>query len=405
MTWRAKYGSVGRWTRMALGVGVALVSVAGTACGEAPAPKGNAPATTPATNSTTAPATPVAAPATSQPVASEASGAMNSGSGVAATTAGTVAAGASAAGASAGAEGALKKYVVGVIAKSDTNAVFKAARTGAFDAAADLSRKHGIEVKIDWRTPTTEDAQKQAQNLDQLVSAGVNGIAISCTDAKVLTSAINAAVDKGVPVITFDSDAPESKRFAYYGIDDVAAGAAVMQHLAKAMGEKGVLAVLAGNQTAPNLQARVRGVQEEMKKYPGITLQAVHYHEESPEKAVAKLEQVQGANPEISGWAMVGGWPLFTENALNKIYRSAKVVSVDTLPQQLQYVENGQVQALIGQDCYGWGYQSVVMLIDKLHLKKDPPKVINNFELQVVTKDNVNDYKGLWEKWLGEKGK
>jgi ribose transport system substrate-binding protein len=102
---------------------------------------------------------------------------------------------------------------------------------------------------------------------------------------------------------------------------------------------------------------------------------------------------------------MVGGWPLFTQNALDGVYDKAKVVSVDTLPQQLEYVRKGQVQALIGQDCYGWGYQSVVMLVDKLHNNKTPEKVVNNFELSKVTKENVEQYAGLWEKWLGKKAK
>jgi ribose transport system substrate-binding protein len=313
-----------------------------------------------------------------------------------------------AAGAAAAATAAPGKKTIriGVIAKSQTNPVFQAARTGAEDAGRELSEKLGIDIKVMWQTPVNEDAQAQSRYIEQLVSSGVNGISISCTDAKVVTSAINAAVENGVHVVTFDSDAPDSKRFAYYGIDDVAAGRAVMEELAKAMGGKGSIGILGGNQTAPNLQARIRGVQEELAKHPNIKLQGVHYHVETPDQAVAKLEQVQGANPDITGWAMVGGWPLFTENALDRIYKSAKVVSVDTLPAQLKYVENGQVQMLIGQDCYGWGYETVRMLVDKIHEKKDPPKVINNFELQRVNKENVAKYKGLWEKWLkGTDGK
>jgi hypothetical protein len=92
-----------------------------------------------------------------------------------------------------------KSYVIGVIAKSQSNPVFQAARTGAEDAAHDLSAKYGIDVKINWRTPNDEDAQKQAQFVEQLVSSGANGIAVSCTDAKILTSAINSAVDQGRP--------------------------------------------------------------------------------------------------------------------------------------------------------------------------------------------------------------
>jgi hypothetical protein len=73
------------------------------------------------------------------------------------------------------------------------------------------------------------------------------------------------------------------------------------------------------------------------------------------------------------------------------------------LPAQLTYIKNGQVQALLGQDCYGWGHETVMMLFDKVHNHKNPAKVINTFNLQVVTKDNVKEYEGIWDKWLGKK--
>lgn len=303
--------------------------------------------------------------------------------------------------------GGKKSLVIGVIAKSQSNPVFIAARTGAEDACRDLSKKYGIEIKANWQTPVAEDAQKQAQFIEQLVSQGVDGIAISCTDGQVLQKPIDDAVGKGVVVVTFDSDSPSSKRMAYYGINDADAGKAVMQQLAKAMGDKGgEVAILGGTQTAPNLQARVKGVKEELEKLKdkGFKLKEVYYHKETASDAAAMLQQVQNANPGISGWAMVGGWPLFTQNALNGIAdKGVKVVSVDTLPEQLEYVKNGQVQCLVGQDCYGWGYHSVELLVDKLVNKKDPAKVINNFELSIVTKENVKDYEGLWERWLRKK--
>src|SRR5881394_1344466 len=155
---------------------------------------------------------------------------------------------------------AKKSYTLGVVAKSQNNAVFQAARVGAEQAAKDLGAKHGIPIKIDWRTPNEEDAQKQAEAIEQLVLAGANGIAVSCSDANKLTDAINSAVKNGVPVATFDSDAPASKRFVTFGIDDLKCGQQVLDELAKIMGQKGTVAILAGNQNAPNLQKRAEGV-------------------------------------------------------------------------------------------------------------------------------------------------
>ncbi len=131
-----------------------------------------------------------------------------------------------------------KTYTFGIVAKSNNNPVFQAAKTGAEDEAAKLSKEKGVTIKIDWRTPNEEDPQKQADALEQLVNAGASGIAVSCSDANKLTDAINSAVDKGVPVVCFDSDAPKSKRLADFGTDDIDCGQKTMSELAKAMGKR-----------------------------------------------------------------------------------------------------------------------------------------------------------------------
>src|SRR5207244_9640432 len=158
-----------------------------------------------------------------------------------------------------------------------------AGRVGSEQAAKDLGAKNGISIKIDWRTHNEEDAQKQAEAIEQLVLSGADGIAVSCSDANKLTDAINSAVNNGVPVATFDSDAPASKRFVTFGVDDVKCGEQVMDELAKVMDGKGIIAVLAGNQNAPNLQKRVQGVKNAAKKYPAIKIRETYYHKETPQ--------------------------------------------------------------------------------------------------------------------------
>jgi ribose transport system substrate-binding protein len=293
-----------------------------------------------------------------------------------------------------------KSYTIGLIAKSQGNPVFQAARVGANDAARDLGAKHNLRIKIDWRTPNEEDAQKQAEAIEQLVLAGASGIAVSCSDANKLTDAINSAVKNGVPVATFDSDAPASKRFVTYGVDDVKCGEQVMIELAKIMGDKGTVAILAGNQNAPNLQKRVQGVKNVAKKHPGIKILETYYHKETPQDAAAKVEEVMQAHPDITGWAMVGGWPLFTDNALKWAPGTVKCVSVDALPPQLAYLRSGHVQLLLAQQVYEWGYRSVEHLINRIHLKKNPTVLHDVSPLVPVTKENVDQFAKNWEKWL-----
>ena len=116
-----------------------------------------------------------------------------------------------------------KKITIGLVAKSQSNAVFQAAYAGAKDAAKELADKYDADVTIDWQTPADEDAQKQAEAIDNLARGGAQGIAISCSEANTVTPAINRAVAAGSVVMCFDSDAPRSKRMCYYGTEDMKA--------------------------------------------------------------------------------------------------------------------------------------------------------------------------------------
>ena len=205
--------------------------------------------------------------------------------------------------------------------------------------------------------------------------------------------------------MTFDSDAPDSGRFAYYGVDDKAAGSKVMEELAGQLDGQGVIAILSGNPNSANLSARVNGVREKAAEYEGIEVRDVYYvPAETATDMAAKMQQVQTSDPDITGWALVGGWPLYTDNALDGIYENAKVVSMDPLPLPLDYVKKGQVQVLVGQPYFGWGYESVMMLFDKVHNGQEPAEVFNYAQFDVVTEENVDEFAANWETWLGSGG-
>ena len=301
--------------------------------------------------------------------------------------------------AAAGAAGGKRKIKIALIAKSSTNPVFLAARSGAEAAAKELGPKNGVEIEVAWLTPPQEDGQVQAQRIAQAVNEGADAVVISCSDAGKVTGAINDAVGRGLSVMTFDSDAPQSKRFAFYGVDDVKTGQAVMAELATQMGGKGKVAVLQGNQNAPNLQKRVQGVREEARRHPGLEIVGVFPNIETPQDAAAEVIRVNNAYPEIQGWAMVGGWPLFTRTLLDEIDpKRMKIVAVDALPVELPYVEKGLAPVLLAQPVYLWGYVGVSTIVDKLVLNKSVPERIP-MELVRVSKDSLGEWARQLKAW------
>ena len=167
--------------------------------------------------------------------------------------------------------------------------------------------------------------------------------------------------------MTFDSDAPNSKRFSYYGVDDRRIGQDVMAELAKQIDGRGKVAILAGNQNAPNLRRRVDGVKAEAAKHPGIQIVGTFYHLETPQDAASAVISVNNSYPGIKGWVMVGGWALFTKTLLTDLDpRKVKIVAVDALAPELPYVEKGLAPVLLAQAPYLWGQVGVRTLVDKV---------------------------------------
>jgi ribose transport system substrate-binding protein len=200
--------------------------------------------------------------------------------------------------------------------------------------------------------------------------------------------------------MTFDSDAAASKRFAFYGVDDEKLGQTVMRELATHLRRTGAVAVLAGNADAPNLKARVSGVTQEAARHPGIRIVGTFHHQETAKDAAEEVVRAQAANPQIRGWAMIGGWALFTPRLLKELDpQKVTVVAVNALPAQLPFVENGLAPVLLALPTYNWGYISVQRIVDKVHLKRDVPTIIPPMDVVRVTKETLGQWARQQQAW------
>lgn len=292
---------------------------------------------------------------------------------------------------------------IALIAKSEANFVFLAARRGAEEKAAALSKQHGVRIEVAWLTPPKEDAAQQAERIRQAVRERAQAILLAATDGPALVSAVDAAVAEGVEVMTFDSDVPNSKRFAFYGADDTDLGEKVASDLAALLGGKGQVAILAGNPKASNLKARADSVRRALSLKPGMEVAAIVNHVETPLEAVTEVLKFDAAHPKLGGWAMVGGWPLFRSSQSPAMMaeiqkRGLKIVAVDALPEQLIYVERGLVPVLWAQPLYDWGAVGVSTIVDKLVLKKTVPRNIR-MELIRVTREDLPAYAKRLNSW------
>lgn len=159
----------------------------------------------------------------------------------------------------------------------------------------------------------------------------------------------------------------------------------------------------AAGQPAParrDLKARAEAVRRAATRHKGIEVVAVVHHVETPQDAAAEVLKLNAATPDLAGWAMVGGWPLFRSSQTPRLIvdlqrRRLKVVAVDALPDELSYVEKGLVPVLWAQPTYLWGKVGVETIVDKLLLGKTVPER-RPMELVKVMRQSL----GSWSRQL-----
>lgn len=271
--------------------------------------------------------------------------------------------------------------------------VFEYARIGAERAAKQLG---GIEII--WRGPESTDEIRQKEILESFIAQHVDGIAISCLNGDLLTDAIDRAVDAGIPVVTWDSDAPHSKRLAFYGVNDIEAGRALGDGLAKLIGGHGRIAMIT-SLGADNLQKRLDGAKDALRKYPDIQIVEVFDVRDDAVRVAEVIASAAQRYPDLDGWLSVGGWPVFVRNALDPIDTShTKVVAFDTIPPAPDLLRAGKVQLLVGQKYFGWGEEPVRLL--KRIIDGDRPRKPYLYSgMDVVTRDNLDAYLEQWQRW------
>jgi ribose transport system substrate-binding protein len=279
-----------------------------------------------------------------------------------------------------------------VIPKALDLPVFNYAKVGAERQA----KEYG-DVDILWNAPSSADQLKQKEILESYITQRVDGIAISSLNGDFLTDTINKAIDSGIPVVTWDSDAPKSKRYAFYGVDDFASGRIMGEEAVRLLNGKGKVAIIT-SVGATNLQRRLDGIKDVLAKAPGIQIVEVFDIKEDTVRCAELMAAGSNRYPDLAAWLSTGGWPVFTRNATAALDTSkVKLISFDTVQPALDLMRDGKVAVLLGQKYFGWGSESVKLLYDIKHGKMPASPIVDS-GVDVVTRENLDDYIAKWKK-------
>ena len=229
-------------------------------------------------------------------------------------------------------------------------------QAGVKKAAEEL----GIEAEFKVGDQTTA---KQKQIVDDLIVSGVKAVAISPANAKNQVQMINEW-STYIPVICADSDAPKSKRIAYLGTDNVAAGRQCGELLKQALPDGGKVMVFVGLRDAQNAIERFQGLKEAIE---GTKIEILDLRTDNGDRVKARknAEDALIAHPDIVG--MVGLWAYNAPAILGALESSnradqVKIISFDEDPVTLKAIDEGKIFGTICQNPYAFGYESIKLL-------------------------------------------
>jgi ribose transport system substrate-binding protein len=255
------------------------------------------------------------------------------------------------------------------------------------------------KVQVDVKLPTNGTPEEQNQILENLASQGYDAIAVSAVAPADQTPVLDRIAAK-TQLITFDSDAPASKRLLYIGTNNYSAGKVLGERIVTLLPNGGKIAVFVGTFSADNAAQRLKGIEDAIAGH-GITI--VEKREDNTDRARARsnVEDIVNANHDLA--LVVGLWsyngPAIAA-ALEGLGKKGKVLAAvfDEEDGTLDGIVNGSIQATVVQKPFMFGYLSSKWMHD-LATKHDaavsalPPNHIIDTGVDVIDKTNVAEFR------------
>ena len=291
-------------------------------------------------------------------------------------------------GASVGADSGKKLHLAFVT--NNSSDYWTIARKGTEKAAKELPN-----VTVDFQLPSEGTAADQKRVVDDLLTKGVDGMAISPVDPANQTDLLNSVASKAL-LITQDSDAPKSNRTCYIGTDNVAAGKQAGELIKAALPQGGKIMLFVGKKDAQNASERIQGIQEALK---GSKVEILDTLTDDTDRVKAKsnVANTLVQHPDIAG--LVGIWSYNGPAIVNAVTEAKKVGKVqiicfDEEDETLAGVKSGAIFATVVQQPFEFGYESIKRMAAYLGGDKSvfPASKQNIIPTKAIKKADVEEF-------------
>lgn len=307
-----------------------------------------------------------------------------------------------------GGAAAAGKYTFALVPKNTNNPFFDQAQAGCKKAEKELK---GAISCLYIGPGEHGGGDEQAQIVLDLITKGVDGIAVSPANASAMAAALQGAAKAKIPVLTWDSDLlPEAKgeRIAYVGTNNYEIGTNLAKLVMQIKPKGGKICIQSGGAAAANHNERMKGIRDTLAGKasaapPGERLTGQNgwteadgcplYTDDDFPKSVQQLEDILGKYGDLDAFVPTGGFPQFLPDAYEKVASKYKdkiasgtlaLVVADTLPVQIAAMKKGLSAGQVGQRPFEMGYKAMYFLKD-IKDGKAPPKDPTYTGLDVCT--------------------
>jgi ribose transport system substrate-binding protein len=254
------------------------------------------------------------------------------------------------------------------------------------------------KVQVDIKMPSNGTTEEQNQILENLASQGYDGIAVSAIAPNDQVPVLDKVAAK-TKLITFDSDAPKSKRLLYIGTNNYEAGKALGGEIVKLLPNGGKMAVFVGTLSADNAAQRLKGIEDAIKDHK---IEIVDKREDNTDRAKARsnVEDIINAHSDLK--LVAGLWsyngPAIAA-AIEALGKKGKVLAAvfDEEDGALNGIANDIISCTVVQKPFEFGYLSSKWL-NELAFKPEamaaiPANKSIDTGVEVINKANVADFR------------
>jgi ribose transport system substrate-binding protein len=257
---------------------------------------------------------------------------------------------------------------------------------GAKAEAAKMGARLSVQAPAQW------DVSQQTQVVTSVAASRPGAVMIAPVDKDAMAGPIRQLSGNGSKVVFVDTELSDpSMGLSRISSDNTLGGQLAAQTLARQLGDKGKVMVLAPTRGIATTDDRVTGFKAEIAKHPGIQVVSEQYPGDDAGKATELVNGELSKNPDLAG---IFGSNLVTgEGAAASLKQAKKVGSVklvefDASPKQVEDLKAGTIQALISQEPLEIGRQGVDQAMNALQGKAVTKHI--KTQLVAVTKDNVD---------------